>query len=288
MLAGIGWMVVTGLFFAGVTGIVRHLGSDMSSLQAAFIRYAMGIVLLAPVFFRLLSRGSRPGSLKLYALRGVVHGLGVMLWFYAMARIPIAEVTAIGFTSPIFTVIGAALFLGERLDARRVICVALGFVGTMIILRPGAQAIAPGALAQLCAAPLFACSFIVAKKLTATESSSAIVAYLSVAVTIVLLPPAMMVWREPTMVELGWLLVTAALATAGHYTLARAMRHADLTFLQPFSFLQLVWASLLGLYLFGESLDVWTWIGGGVIVASATLLSVSARRQPTVSKSKPP
>ena len=271
--SAIGWMLLTGLLFIAVTGIVRHLGSDLPAVQAAFVRYAIGLGFMLPFLYRTLRTRLIPRRIGLHVLRGVVHGGGVILWFFAMARIPIAEVTAIGFTAPLFTTIGAVLFLGETLRARRIAAVIAGFLGTVIILRPGIEVIHVGALAQLAAAPLFACSFVVAKKLTETESGSVIVAWLSVFVTLVLLPPALLVWRTPTMEELLWLTAVAACATAGHYTLTRAMRLAELTMLQPFMFLQLVWASLLGLVAFGEVPDVWTWVGGAVIVAAATYIA---------------
>ena len=270
---GIWCMLVTGVLFVGVTGVVRHLGTDMNPMQAAFIRYAFGTLLIAPVLLRLFAAGARPSRLGLHMLRGVAHGTAVMLWFFAMARIPIAQVTAIGFTAPIFTTIGAALFLGEHLHARRIAAVVVSFLGTLIILRPGALNIELGALAQLAAAPLFACSFLIAKKLTQTESSATIVAYMSVFVTLALLPPALLVWRTPTLTELGWLFVTAVLATAGHYTFTRAMQAVELTVLQPFSFMQLVWATLLGYYVFAEVPDAWTLVGGAVIIASVTYIA---------------
>ena len=269
----IAWMLVTSLLFVAVTGIVRHLGSDLPAVQAAFLRYVIGLGFMLPFLYRTLRVRPIPRRLGLHVLRGVVHGGGVILWFFAMARIPIAEVTAIGFTAPLFTTIGAVLFLGETLRARRIAAVIAGFLGTVIILRPGVEAIHIGALAQLAAAPLFACSFIVAKKLTETESGPAIVAWLSVFVTLVLLAPALLVWRTPTAEELLWLTATAACATAGHYTLTRAMLLAELTMLQPFMFLQLIWASLLGLVAFGEVPDVWTWVGGAVIVSAATYIA---------------
>jgi drug/metabolite transporter (DMT)-like permease len=266
-------MLLTGLLFVAVTGVVRHLGTDMNPMQAAFIRYAFGVVLIAPVLLRMFVVGVRPSRLGLHMLRGVAHGSAVMLWFFAMARIPIAQVTAIGFTTPIFTTMGAVLFLGEVLHARRIAAIVVSFLGTLIILRPGAVSIELGAFAQLAAAPLFACSFLIAKKLTETESSASIVAYMSVFVTLALLVPALLVWRTPTLTELGWLFVTAIFATAGHYTLTRAMQTAELTVLQPFSFLQLVWATLLGFYLFSEVPDVWTLTGGAVIIASVTYIA---------------
>jgi len=271
---GIAWMVLTGLLFVAVTGIVRHLGSDMNPIQAAFIRYAMGVVIMAPLFLRMrwtrIASGPRIG---MFLIRGLVHGTGVMLWFYAMAHIPIAEVTALSFTAPIFTTIGATLFLGEKVRARRIGAVLMGFAGTLIILRPGIAAIDPGAIAQLLAAPLFAASFILAKKLTETDPTRVIVGALTIIVTLMLLGPALLVWRTPTPTELGWLFATASFATAGHLTLVQAFRAAEITVTQPVAFLQLVWATLLGYYVFGETPDMFTWIGAAVIVSSATYIA---------------
>ena len=272
-LKGIAWMILTGLLFIGVTGIVRHLSSDMNPIQAAFIRYAMGLVIMAPILVRLRRADFATAHYGLHCLRGVVHGAGVMLWFYAMSRLPIAEVTALGFTAPIFTTIGAALFLGEKLHARRIGAVLAGFGGALVILRPGIAIVDIGAVAQLVAAPLMAVSFLVAKRLTATEETRVIVGFLTVIVTIILLGPALMVWRTPTMTELGWLFATATCATGGHLALTQAFRAAEITVTQPVAFLQLVWATLLGFYVFGEVPDAWTWVGAAIIVISATYIA---------------
>lgn len=270
-------MLVTGVLFVAVTGIVRHLGSDMPAVQAAFLRYVFGTAIIAPVALRLWWRAGfippNTTELKLYTLRGLAHGFAVMLWFFAMARIPIAEVTAIGYTTPIFTTIGAAIFLHEVLHIRRIAAVIIGFVGAMIILRPGIEAIELGSLAQFAAAPFFALSFIVAKKLTVNRSSEEIVVMLSVFCTLVLLPGALWQWRTPTGVELFWLFLTAVFATLGHYTLTRAFASAPLTVTQPITFLQLVWATLLGYFVFSEALDPWVIAGGGIIVAAVTYIS---------------
>jgi drug/metabolite transporter (DMT)-like permease len=270
---GIFWSLIAGVLFVGVTATVRALGSDMNAVQSAFIRYVMGTALFLPMYWQLFRRRQYPARVGAHLIRGIVHGLGVMLWFYAMARIPIAEVTAIGFTAPIFVTLGAAIFLGERLQRRRITAVALGFVGAIVILRPGVEAIQLGALAQLAAAPLFAVSIIVAKQLSRSESTASVVAYLSLFVSLVLAVPAIAVWREPTIEELGWLLATAILATAGHYALQKSFVYVDLTVLQPFTFLQLVWATLVGYYFFNEIPDAWTWAGGTIIVASATYIA---------------
>ena len=272
-LVGVGWMVLSGFFFVGVTGIVRHLGSDLPAVEAAFLRYAFGTLLMAPAFMALLRRPPGRRQMGLYAGRGFVHGFGVMLWFYAMQRIPIAEVTAIGYTAPIFVTIGAAMFLGEPLQLRRIMAVVAAFVGAVIILRPGLQEVSSGQLAQLGAAPLFAASYLMAKKFTEGEDPGVIVAMLSLFCTLTLLPGAIWQWREPTSEEVGWLALTALIATAGHYTLTRAFEAAPITVTQPVQFLQLVWATLLGMAVFGEPLDAFVLIGGGVIVGSATYIS---------------
>ena len=138
-------MVLTGVLFVAVTGIVRYLGSDMNAVQSAFIRYGFGTLLFIPLYWRLFRTRTYPARISLHMLRGLVHGIGVMLWFYAMARIPIAEVTAIGFTAPIFITIGAVVFLGERLQRRRTTAIIVAFIGALIILRPGVSTIELGA-----------------------------------------------------------------------------------------------------------------------------------------------
>lgn len=285
VLHGIGWMLLTSTLFVCVTGIVRHLGSALPAVEAAFLRYLFGVIMISPVFIPLFKRPPSAANMKIYAIRGVVHGFAVMLWFFAMARIPIGEVTAIGYCTPIFVTIGAALFLGEKLQIRRILAVAMGFMGALIILRPGFQELKLGQLAQFAATPLFATSFIMAKKMTDKTDPALIVAMLSLFCTIVLLPGAMMQWRTPSQEEIFWLTLTALFATLGHYTLTRAFKAAPITVTQPFSFLQLVFAVLMGIFIFGEPLDIYVLIGGAVIVGAATYIShretIAARKQST-------
>jgi drug/metabolite transporter (DMT)-like permease len=230
-------------------------------------------VLVLPAFLPLLRQPPSAGQMKIYAGRGFLHGIAVMLWFYAMARIPIAEVTALGYTAPIFVTLGAAFFFGERLYFRRIMAVVIGFIGAMIIIRPGFQEISEGQLAQLTAAPLFAASFLLAKGLTRAVSPILIVAMLSLFCTLMLLPGAILQWRDPTLEEVLWLGLTAVVATTGHYTLTRAFAAAPLTVTQPVGFLQLVWAALLGTLVFGEALDPYVFIGGSIVVAAVTYIS---------------
>lgn len=283
--AGIGWMLITTFLFLGVTGIVRHVGSDLPNIEAAFLRYVFGLLLVLPAARALWRTPLTARAWGLYGLRGALHGVGVMLWFYAMARIPIAEVTAIGYISPIFVTIGAAFFLGERMQWRRIGAVVAAFAGALIILRPGFQELNSGQLAQLAAAPMFAASLLLAKRFTDNAGSGLIVFMLSLTCTLALLPGAIIQWRDPTWAEVGWMALTAVFATAGHFTMTQAFRCAPITVTQPIGFLQLVWATILGMTVFAEPLDAYVLAGGAVIVASATYIShreaVVARRQTT-------
>ncbi len=266
-------MALTGLLFVAVTGVVRFLGSSIPAAEAAFIRYVIGLIFMLPFILPALRNGISRRVLGIYSLRGLAHALGVILWFYAMANIPIAEVTAIGYTSPIYITLGAAVFFGEKLAMRRIIAVVAAFSGAMIILRPGLQEISYGQLAQLCSAPLFAISYLIAKRLSMTESPTVVVAMLSVFVTIGLAPFAFAVWVTPQLNEVFWLALVACFATLGHFTMTKALKAAPLMVTQPVTFLQLVWATLLGALMFGEPADFYVLLGGGVIIASVSFIS---------------
>ena len=286
-LAGIIWMLISGVFFVAVTVIVRYLGSSLPAVEAAFIRYAFGLLLIAPVLWRL-----RPGMMdrsvaKLHAARGLVHGVGVMLWFFAMARIPVAEVVAVGYTAPLFIIAGAAIFLKENLPRSKIFAMIIGFVGVLIIVRPGFQVVDIGMVAQLLAAPFFAGSFLLAKKLTDTRSPTEVVVMLSISCTLVLLPGALLQWRTPTGSELFWLFLTAVCATAGHYALTRALGAAPVTVTQPVTFLQLIWATMIGALMFGEPADIYVISGAAVIVAVACFTSHQDLRASRSRNSRP-
>lgn len=290
-IVGIFWMIVTGLMFVAVTGIVKHIGSDVPAAQAAFLRYLLGLVFLIPMIRPILAAHLTSRQVKLFALRGVVHTVAVILWFFAMARIPIAEVTAMNYLSPVYVTVGAALFLGERLPPRRLVAVIVALIGALIILRPGVKAIEPGHIAMLFTAVMFAIGYLTAKQLSGEVSPAVVVGMLSITVTIGLAPFAWAVWVTPTWVDIGWLFLVACFATAGHLTMTMAFAAAPLTVTQPVTFLQLVWAVLLGALVFGEAIDGWVVLGGVVIMASVSFITwreAVARRTttPTVAQTK--
>lgn len=265
-------MVVSGLCFVAVAVLVRMVGPGVPAPQAAFIRYLFGTLMLAPVLYRIASGEERVHALGVMCWRGVAHGLAVILWFFAMARIPMAEVTAIGYLTPVVVTVAASILLGEKLHSRRIIAVLFGLFGVLVILRPGFQQLSVGQLAMLCTTPLFALSFILTKKLTGTDNSTVIVTVLSVVCTLTLFVPAALHWTSVPLREMTLLFFTAFFATLGHFSMTYAFACAPIAALQPVTFLQLVWATLLGVLLFGDSVDFYVVAGGAILVISTTYI----------------
>jgi drug/metabolite transporter (DMT)-like permease len=270
-MAGIAWMLASGLCFVAVTGIVRHLGTDLPAAQAAFLRFAFGVVFLAPAILGL--RRLPAGLLPLFGLRGVFHTAAVVCWFYAMARLPVAEVTAIGYLNPVIVTVGGAVIFGEALALRRLVTIVLAVAGALIVLRPGMREVTDGHLAQLGAAAFFAGSYLCAKRLSLMLDAGVVVAAMSLTVTVGLLPFALWVWVPVNMGQCAWLALVALFATGGHYAMTRAFAAAPLAVTQPVVFLQLIWATLLGWMVFDEGIDPSVTIGGAVIVGAVSWLA---------------
>ena len=271
---GVFWMVVTGLCFVTVTGLVKHGTSDLPAAQAGFLRFLFGLVFVLPALRAVAAGRYSPTQWKLFALRGIAHSLGVMLWFYAMTRITVAEVVSMNYLVPVYVTLGAALFLGERFALRRLMAIAVAFFGALLILRPGVREITDGHLAMLGTAVLLATSYLVAKRLSDDLSPAVVVGVLSLSVTIGMAPFAFAVWQTPTHTELFWLVLIAGFATAGHYAMTLAFRAAPVAVTQPVTFLQLVWAALVGWLIFDEAPDPWVIAGGTLILGAVTLLTI--------------
>ena len=271
-LVAISWMLLTGLLFVGVTAIVKHVGTDLPPAQSAFLRYVTGLVFVIPLIRLIKKANLSRNELTLFAWRGLAHSIGVILWFYAMAILPMAEVTAMGYLSPIYVTIGAALFLGERIAALRILAIFAAILGVLIILRPGFREISFGHISMLLNGILFALSYLIAKVMADKVEPLVVVGMLSIFVTIGLAPWAFWVWVTPTLLQLGWTFLLAIFATAGHYTMTLALRAAPISVTQPITFLQLVWSVLVGVLVFNEGFDKWVIIGALIIVFSISFI----------------
>ncbi|RMA41635.1 DMT family transporter [Rhodophyticola porphyridii] len=270
---GVFWMLVTGACFVAVTAIVKVVGNEVPPAQSAFLRYVLGLVFLIPMIRPILRARLSTRALRLFGIRGVAHTAGVICWFYAMTQIPIAEVTAMNYLSPVYVTLLAVVFLGERLAVRRILAVAVALLGALIILRPGFRELGPGHFAMLFTAASFAIGYLIAKIMADEVEATVVVGMLSITVTICLAPFAWAVWVPVTWDQLGWLFLVAVFATGGHYTMTLAFAAAPLTVTQPVTFLQLVWATALGALVFSEPVDIWVIMGGGLIIAAISFMT---------------
>jgi drug/metabolite transporter (DMT)-like permease len=279
---GVLWMLVTGLCFVAMTASVKLVGDDVPPAQAAFLRYIIGLAFFIPVIPMVLRTKFTKRALGLFGLRGAVHSLGVICWFFAMTQIPVAEVTAMNYLNPIYVSVLAVLFLGERMAIRRILAVCVALMGAFIILRPGFRELGLGHFAMILTALCFAFGYLITKIMANETTPTIIVFMLSVTVTIGLLPFALANWVSVGWYDLGLLCLTAVFATAGHYTMTLAFSMAPLSVTQPVTFLQLVWAASIGLVFFGEPIDIWVVLGGLLImgaVAFITLREAALRKQ---------
>lgn len=272
-LAGMLWMLLAGLAFVGVTATIKAFGTTVPAAEAAFLRYIMGIPFLLPMLWPIFRAKIDRRALALFSLRGLAHSGGVICWFFAMTKIPLSEVTAMNYLSPVYLAIGAALLLGEPLARRRITAIVVALFGALIILRPGFREVGIGHLSMLAATFFMACGYLLAKFLSSTFSATVVVGMLSLMVTVGLAPFAWWVWQTPTLVDLGWFFVTACFATLGHLAMTKAFAAAPLAVTQPVTFLQLIWAVVLGAAVFGEPVDFWVVFGGGLIMAAISYIT---------------
>ena len=259
------WITLANACFTAMAGIIRHVSGDMHPFEIAFFRAFFGLVFMAPWFLRLGLASVRSSRVGLHVCRSLAMVAASLTWFTAVSLMPIAEVTALTFTTPLFATLGAALFLAERVGLRRAAAIGAGFAGALIILRPGVEALSMPAMAALASAAFGAIGMLIVKSLSRTESPATIVIYVGLLFTPLSLVPALFVWSTPTPESLAWLAALGLVANLGHLSFTRAMASADATAVLPFDFLKLFFTAALGYLLFAEVPDAWTWTGAAVI-----------------------
>jgi drug/metabolite transporter (DMT)-like permease len=174
----------------------------------------------------------------------------------------------------LFATIGAVLCLGEKLRFRRVVALVLGFIGALIIIRPGIIAIDLGAMLVICSSAIWACAMLIIKVLTRTDSSVTITLYMGVFLTPITLVAAVLFWKWPTLHEYLLFFCMGAVGTLAHVSMAQAFKWVDATILLPVDFTRLIWASLFGYWVFAEMPELWTWVGGIVIFVSTSYIAI--------------
>lgn len=268
---GLLWSMSAGLLFVLLNSVMRSLSLQLDPFQTQFLRYLMGTAVMAPLVLRAGLAAYRPRNIGGQFTRGAVHTFGLCLWFLAIPHITLADTTAIGFTGPIFIMLGAVLVFKEPMRWERWVAALIGFAGVLIVVAP--KLTASGgiwSLVMLASSPVFAASFLITKALTRYERAEVIVVWQSITVTIFSLPLALLHWQMPDAWQ--WLLfvVCGVLGSAGHYCLTRSYAVADISATQSVKFLDLVWATLLGWAMFGDA-PIRSTIIGGVVIAGSTL-----------------
>ena len=270
---GIMLMFVSTFFFAAMHVVIGHLTETLHPFEVAFFRNLFGLIFVIPWFIRFGLEPLRTNQLKLHIYRSLVNVVAMFSFFYALSITPIAEVTALGFAAPIFTTILAALFLGEVVRLRRWTAVVVGFIGTLIILRPGFNEIGLGQLLVLNSTIFWAVALLLIKTIGRHDSSVTIITYMSLLQLPLSLIPALFVWTWPSPDLWFWLLMIGLLGGSAQWLMTESLRVADTSVVMPIDFCKLPWTALLAYLVFAQVPDIFVWIGGTVIFGSALYIA---------------
>ena len=264
--------------FATMHALVRHVSGSVHPFEIAFFRSLFGLVAVMPLLIRAGPSVLKSQHPKLLTVRALCSAASMLCWFYGLSVVPIATATALSFTNVLFGSIGVALLLGERMRVRRWTAVGLGFIGMMLIVRPGFAVVDQGTVMVLVSAVLWGISLVIVKTLLRTDGTITVVAWAGISLTIATAIPAYTVWQWPSWGELGWLALIGTLASVGMLGWTYALKTAEATLIIPLDFTRLVWAGAIGFVVFAEMPDGWTWAGSGLIVASTVYIVVREGR----------
>ncbi len=280
-LRALSWMLVATVAFSTMHALVRHITQELHFFEVAFFRNFFGVVALLPMFLRYGFTPLRTQRIGLLTLRGVLNIGAMFTFFYALSVTPLATVSALGFSAPIFATTLAMLLLGEVVRARRWAAILIGFAGALVIIRPGFAELDYGMLAVLLSSVLWAMALMVIKVLGRTESSLTITVYMGLIMAPLSLGPALFVWQWPTPEQFAWLAGVGFVGAIAQWTMTEALRLGDTSEVMPLDFLKLIWAAVIGYLAFGEFPDFFTWIGGLMIFGGATYIAIreSERRR---------
>ncbi|MBI4184928.1 MAG: DMT family transporter [Proteobacteria bacterium] len=277
-LRGILLMLVAAAIFSLMHACMRYVTRELHPLEAIFLRSVFSVLTLIPFFMRLgLShlKTTRPG---LHLLRIAFNAASQVAFFWGVALTPLVEVAALSFTAPLFATVMAVVVLGEVIRVRRITALLAGMIGTVVILRPGLSAVHPGMVLIVVSSVTWSVALITIKMMARTESALTITTYLSLSMIPISLVPSLFVWRAPSLEELLLVAAVGVLGTLGQLAFTQALRYAETTVLMPLDFTKLVWSYALGFAIFGELPDGWTLVGGLIIFASATYVTIREAR----------
>ena len=264
---GAWWMIAAAGALTAMAVCIRYLPA-YSVLLMIFLRNVINLFMMAPSLVRQGKAVFRTECLGTHALRNAFLYSGNVAWFFGVTQIALADVASLQFTSPLFTAIIAAAFLGERIGGHRMVAILVGFAGALIIIRPGIIPVNIGTLSILLAAFLYSCAHVVTKRLSDTESGSTVVFYMSVTILVYSAIPAFFVWETPTWGDMPAMIGLGVTGYATHYCITRSLAVGDASFVIVFDFMRLPFSAIMGWLLFTEVLDIWT-VAGALIIFAA-------------------
>lgn len=256
------------MFFAANDAMVKFVGYNIHPVQIALIRYSLGVVLLAPMFVRLGLKGLKTARIGLHLGRALVATIGQLAVYYAVVHLMLADATAIMFSRPLFITVLAVVLLGEAVGWRRWSATLIGFAGMVVMVRPGHMGFDPASMVAIAAALLFALSLVLIRKLASTEPPPRILFYYHVSGSLIFLAPALWLWVEPSPLQWLLLFLIGVLTTIGMVCFVRGFAVGEASIVGPMEYSRLVYAALIGYFVFTELPDAWTWTGAAIIVAS--------------------
>ena len=273
-VAGVIWITIAMALFAGLAVFSRMtMNAGLHPFEVVFLRNVFACLVLMPL---LVYRGPslwHSSRFGLYGLRVSISFLSMLSWFYAISLITIGEVTAISFLAPLFGTLGAVFLLGEVVRVRRLTALGIGFLGAMIILRPGVSAMGVGQACAVFSAMMAGLTVVLVKQLTAHDDPDKIVFLTNMLLLPLSLVPALFVWRWPTAAMLPALVGMGVCAVLGHVCLVRGWAATDASLAMTFEFSKLPFTVGIAYLAFAETIDLWTWIGALVIFASAAYIT---------------
>ncbi len=271
-------LAVASTICAAVTnGIIRSLSGEMHPFEIAFFRCLLGVLIFVPIIGRIGFARLKTQRLGLQLVRGGIQGVSMLLFFMALSLAPLAKVSALSFSAPLFATLLALLILGEVIRARRVTAVVVGFLGTLLIVRPGWEVIDIGSSMVLVSSAMAGLVYIVIKVLSRTDSSLTTTLFGALVATPVTLVAAIPVWTTPSLGHLLPLIGIGTISSLSNLCRAQALKEADITVVAPFEFLKLPWVALIGYAYFAEMPDIWTWVGGAIIFVATTYIAYRER-----------
>ncbi len=263
-------MVASVFSFAGVGVGVRGLADGgMSEVEIVFFRALFGVFVLLPWLLKVGRSGLRTKKLGWHGLRSILMCVGMIFWFAAIARLPLAEAVALHFTLPLFLVVYAWIFLREKVLLSRLFSTLIGFLGVLVILRPGFNQLTLATLFVLISAALYAANHAISRYFAQSESPELTTFLMNAMIVVPTGIASFFWWSVPDLADIGWITIMGIFGTTSHLALMRAYGFSEASALAPLDFLRIVFAGLAGYLIFGHISDLWTWVGASIIFCAA-------------------